>query len=432
MSEKKSLSKPKAEPKVKKEVSKKVIKNEKNSFFFSFVSTFSQALAITAILILLTVSFVVVGLTKKVVIINNSFEESPISYSDFSNQSLITKKPKTFFGNLSPQLSGNSYSKDSYSSKTVQGKGLDSPAIIEPDVFKVYNYNYIYTGEPLGILSNELAVYRRTSLNLGDSISKFFSKQKIASFDLANLSNINLSNINLDEDRPYGYSLYIDLKNSNFSLYKNWQRWPQADDLIPATLSDQEILNISNRFLRDYEIDLSSYASGIVQTYQNVDYVSEVATVVYPLIVDNFLVYEEYGDFSGLTVQIDLKEKRVSGLFGVTHNNYESSLYDSQRDNELILKMLKQGGRYPEYFTEGDNVEEVDVEVGTPVLALAKIWRYADESRGEDFLVPAYVFPVLSKIDNPYFSKKNIVIPLVKDFYDNNNLDGPVFLPAAG
>ncbi len=67
MSEKKSLSKPKAEPKVKKEVSKKVIKNEKNSFFFSFVSTFSQALAITAILILLTVSFVVVGLTKKVV-----------------------------------------------------------------------------------------------------------------------------------------------------------------------------------------------------------------------------------------------------------------------------------------------------------------------------------------------------------------------------
>ena len=220
------------------------------------------------------------------------------------------------------------------------------------------------------------------------------------------MSNINLSNINLDEDRPYGYSLYIDLKNSNFSLYKNWQRWPQADDLIPATLSDQEILNISNRFLRDYEIDLSSYASGIVQTYQNVDYVSEVATVVYPLIVDNFFVYEEYGDFSGLTVQIDLKEKRVSGLFGVTHNNYESSLYDSQRDNELILKMLKQGGRYPEYFTEGDNVEEVDVEVGTPVLALAKIWRYADESRGEDFLVPAYVFLFYLKLIILIFQKR--------------------------
>ena len=46
----------------------------KRIVFFSFVSTFSQALAITAILILLTVSFVVVGLTKKVVIINNSFE----------------------------------------------------------------------------------------------------------------------------------------------------------------------------------------------------------------------------------------------------------------------------------------------------------------------------------------------------------------------
>ena len=43
-------------------------------------------------------------------------------------------------------------------------------------------------------------------------------------------------------------TLLYRFKKFHFSLYKNWQRWPQADDLIPATLSDQEILNISNRF----------------------------------------------------------------------------------------------------------------------------------------------------------------------------------------
>jgi len=447
----------------KPSVKKPSVKKSVTHSTLNLMSDFSQALVITSVIILLTISFVVVGMQKKnaLLTINESQE-----YFGALDEVKIIKKAKSSFGSLAiSTVSDSNLARDS---KQVVGMGgADSVSVVQNNLISsemsseeaahdldgkmiapvdLVKYNYIYVGEDFSLLPEEVEVYRKITPDLSKEFSNLFSGKKISFFDLKKFSDISINNLTINEDRDYGYSIYLGLQEGNFSIYKNWQKWPSldracamAEDLtscyeqnrltVGDVLPDQEILNISNKFLADYDINLDNYADGVVQkswlkyyiannSEQSI-YIPESVSVIYPLKINGVMVYEEYGNFSGLTVEVDMKERRVSGLYGLSYQYYESSLYDTETDRDAIIKIVNQGGRYPDYlYYEKEDYKNIDIEVGTPSLGLVKIWQYNDNySKGYEVFVPAYIFPVVSESESSYFNKENIVVPAVKDFF---------------
>jgi hypothetical protein len=428
--------------------------------FLGFMNDFAQALIITSVFILLTVSFIIVGGQKK----SSEFNYlSGQGYFDILSDTKVVKKDKGFFGTLNFSSAGQSDLAGGRQSDGVLGMGSTGniPTIdMEKDISSVRNdlaiiypgerieYNYIYVGEDFNLLPEEVDVYRRVDLDLSRQFANLFSDKKISFFDLRKFRNININNLTINEDREYGYSIYLGLKDGQFSLYKNWEKWPNIDKLcrgynyecyqsysltINDVLSDEDIIGLSDDFLREYGISLDNYGAGEVQKYWMRDYIlsedkasfymPESIMVTYPLLINGLEVYEESGEKVGLNVEVDMREKRVAGVHNLFYQHYESSAYNSENDKENILKMVENGGIYSTYDYYGDSpiTKTIDIQIGTPAIKMVRVWNYDEMTmRGYEIYVPAYVFPVISESEPSYFYRKNIVIPAVKDFFNNN------------
>lgn len=432
--------------------------------FLGFLNDFAQALVIAAIIILLTISFIIVGGQKRA-------EELRVAsgqkYFDSLSGVQIVKKDKGFFGSLEFSSNGQSDSFDVRQEEKVLGMGGMSGAypgtgLVENDIMvdskdmsmiypmEIFEYNYIYVGEDFNLLPEEVNVYRRNEVDLSSQFTDLFSGKRVSFLDFKKFRNISINNLTINEDRDYGYSIHLGLKDGNFSLYKNWEKWPSIDKLcrgydygcyesyrltINDFLSDEEIINITDNFLKEYGIPLGNYGSGEVQKYWMRDYVlsqdkasfylPDSISVVYPLKIEGAEVYEDSGEKTGLMVEVDMREKRVSGVYNLFHQYYESSSYSTERDRASILKIVKNGGLYPwnAYYRDSVSVKTIDVQIGTPSIGIFRTWQY-DESamKGYEIYVPAYIFPVISESEPSHFYKKNIVVPAVRDFFNNERV----------
>jgi hypothetical protein len=68
--------------------------------------------------------------------------------------------------------------------------------------------------------------------------------------------------MSLNQDKTYGYSLNIDFENAGLSIYKNWAKWPQVDyseNTKQIFLPETEIIKIAENFIKQYNIDVSTY-----------------------------------------------------------------------------------------------------------------------------------------------------------------------------
>ncbi len=455
--------------KKKKDKEKNISKNYFTSF--SFLFDLSRSFVIVSVLLLLVVSISFVKIQKN----SSRFVRENNSRLDFLNglqDSVIVKKGKYSFGNLYSQSTG---SESTMLSSKVDGRayGLGSgnvsmsaeaqeASFVTADDLSIMpmpvKYNYIYTGGDFEMFRNEEEVYKRVPLDISKQFGGNFSSSGLL-IDTNKFNNAGVSSFSLIEDRDFGYNISFYLEDGSVSLYKNWKKWPRIEELcggwenyecieshrlsFDQILSNDETLSIADNFLNEYGVDLSSYAPGEVQNDwlrdyaaaedKSTYYVPESISVVYPLKIDNKTVYEEHGNKSGIVVEVDMKEKKVSGLYSMFYQNYESSVYETEGDKEKIMELVYNGGSYPyyDYFVEGE-YETVDIELGSPSLELVKIWNY-DQTKmtSQELYVPAYVFPVISQSKHSYFYRKNVVIPAVKDFFNRYNFPGqPRILPA--
>jgi hypothetical protein len=441
------------------------IKNERAFSFLGFMNDFAQALVITAVLILLTVSFLIVGGQQE----SKKVSKGGQGYFDILEDVKVVKKGKEFFGTL---MTSTDSSRESDSSagmgaggnlavqsgeKVMSGVSVDM-GIMPP--MELIKYNYVYVGDDFTLFPSEADVYKRINPDLSKEFSSAFSNKKISFFDMSKFRDISVVNVSINEDVDYGYSIYLGLKDGSFSIYKNWDRWPNMEKScrgydsacyesyqlsVEDVLDDETIINISDQFLLDYGISLNNYGAGEVQKYWLQDYarssvkesfyIPDTVSVVYPLKIEGRNVYEEYGQTFGLTIEVDMREKKVSSVFNLFYQHYESSSYSTENNKDIILKMVSQGGMYPDYsyYEEGADVKEVTVEIGTPSLEMVKLWHYDNEKMiGSEIYVPAYVFPIISGGEEPYFYKKNIVIPAVKDFFETNRYIVPLTVSEDG
>lgn len=321
------------------------------------------------------------------------------------------------------------------------------PGIIMPEYTK---YTYVYEGDEFEIPASA-DVYKKISK---EGVGREMAQKLSGNFgmlDLDKFQNNILTNFNISEDREFGYNVYFDLMNNVVSINQNWDKWPQLgadcrDDAcykniqmkienIPA---DEEVIALANQALAEYGVDVSNFGEARVnnswrqyydfaQDKENY-YIPDTISVVYPLKLEGKEVSDDYGNSIGITVDVNVRYKKMAGIQGIALNDFQASNYNLETDKERIMKFAKQGGLWSGYMPYG-NPKETNITLGTPSLGLVSNWKYnAETGRGEDYYVPALIFPITSKSEDVYYNRKTVSVPLLKEILDQAEAnDGGIY-----
>lgn len=305
--------------------------------------------------------------------------------------------------------------------------------MIAPDIDyvpEIYRYSFSWN---LNLdLKDMMPVYKRDNKKIDSKVfAQSISNLDFAWVDVSNFSNVWISNISLTEDKEYGYNINIDFENSSMSIYKNWTKWPQGtyvEGEKQVFLEEKEIIKISQDFLASHKIDLSKYGTPVIEkayimAYAKFsssrimpDYAQNITNVVYPLIVDWNEIVEEGWQAAWVRVEIDLKEKKVSGLNWLSIDNYLKSDYKTETSTENILKVANVWWRYGFYDTGTEKVKYIDVNLKNPEIKYVHTYSFKDNTQ-EQFLIPAVVFEVDKPENTEYYYWETVVVPLLKDSY---------------
>lgn len=352
-----------------------------------------------------------------------------------------------------------------------------------------YGSRYVYKGTAFEQNEAKLDVFKRVPLAVSaDQVMTALQQLRLQLIDPGSFGGANLDSLTLSQDQDFGYTINFDLRNGAISLYQNWQKWPQyncrpdgsCDQQQPLTGSDmpgdEAIFAIANDFLKAHGIPTDTYGRPELQNqwreYTTVPqtggdpemavrsmpiYFPESETVLYPQLLNGQQVYDQGGTLSGLMVTVDIRNKRVSGLYGLSVQNYQSSAYDAITDVAKIIQIAEQGGQYgvinyggyggvmmdAQTPTSSGSVEPAikamppveimpypierkpevipEINLDTPRLAYVKMYDYQHGNSAELY-VPALVFPVISNQMGYY--QQNIVVPLILDL-----IQGPFQVP---
>jgi len=305
-----------------------------------------------------------------------------------------------------------------------------------------YFLEYVYTGEDIKLEQTRVEVLRRKNKVEPFGILESFG---LGLVDLSVFKDAKIQTVNFVQDKEYGYNISINFEEGTISIDAYFPRWPQsynkcADDKcieenrikfsdIP---SNEELIRIANQFIAEHEISLKSYGKpeeesdwrnqpGIPETQI---YVPDSISLIYPLLIDGKSVYEQNGIKLGIRVGINIREKRVSGMYNLSLQEYESSMYDAETDFSRILEFAKKGGINRYYWNEGKTKK---VEIGTPAQEYMVVWRYdQDNQMNKMLIIPALIFPITKTPADGYYYQKNIIVPLVKELLVENENPGPL------
>ncbi len=335
--------------------------------------------------------------------------------------------------------------------------------VIAPE--QAINFRYIYTGDELALTQEKVDVLKRIKGESNSALSDFINRISFGLVNLNSFGSAQLQNFTFAENKELGYMVNVSLSEGNISISENWAKWQTYQAVCPLSLSvdrgtsmpceprrieisqvpsDEVLISAANSFLDQHGIPRDVYGEPFVNKEWRSQYermsaaekasfwIPDSMSVVYPLVIEGQPVFDESGNPNGLNVNVRIApEVRVSGVWDLNTQNYESSSYAAETDVERIMKLVTQGG-FRNYYYNDPNGRTVDVELGTPQVSMVKLWNYRDGTN-EELLVPALIFPVTKEPENVpayYWYRKNVVIPLVKEILDNEN--GNVRIMPAG
>jgi len=307
------------------------------------------------------------------------------------------------------------------------------------------NYTYVYSGDEFVLDQSQGLVYKyQLPQDSSKQLANLFKNTDFGLVDINKFSNLGVQSLTLAEDRQFGHIVSIDLERGALFIMENWVKWQQDDaklrcggDVrcleqemlkIEDVPSDKDMIAIADRFLDQYGVNTQNYGQPEVMDEWRVFYersqtglnIPEIMQVVYPLIVDGQRVYEAGGQPAGLNVNVNIRYNKVSGVYGLRAENYQSASYNLEQDKEKILEQVKQGGIYPYWYGQGDKTE---VELDTPEFGLIKVYNFKDNAQ-EEMLVPGLVFNLKDRPDD-YYGKQKVVVLLVEGIVDTNPMIEP-------
>jgi hypothetical protein len=430
---------------------------EKKTRKFSFANIFSSKVPayslITSLVLVLFISgaYFSQKSPEKTIDFNDVFKVTPLKNNAFGT---LSEEGATFSAPESGQRIGNEL--DVLTSSTVNtemaratnlkgiGAGGGDNQFIGISAPEWINYTYTYVGDEIDFDQSTVSVLKRKK---GSSIASNLSNMiKGLDFELINLNSFpssEVENLTLSQNKQYGYSVYLGFNEGIVSIFKNWRMWPNpwAECNIHASSkscaeskllsksdvpSDVALIKISNNFLKKHSINISAYGKPIInndwQIRSEGRFVPEEIQIVYPLELDGKMIYEVSGNIIGLNISIDIRNKKVAGLYNLTTREHEESGY-AAASLEDVLKVAQNGGINNNHY-QNPNQKTVKIELDTPYLGYLNHYKHNPAGYSEELLIPALIFPIKNVRDNPsYQLRKNIVVPLADEMLqsDNNN-----------
>lgn len=322
--------------------------------------------------------------------------------------------------------------------------------IMPPYEYKVYRYDY--KGKEFVIEDSAMAVLKRNkNASLFNGENKIISGLSSGYMDFGSLGLNKIESANMVGTGEYPMMVYIDQNNGSISLSEYWPVWQkkiypcQSNDQkcfdaqrikISEVPNDDVILRLADEFISEHNVNMENYEAGLVENRWREEYlksankdnyyIPETISVIYPLKVESKEIFNSSGEREGLRVNINIKLRRVSGLWGLNTKEYDSSNYPIEQDKDRILKLAAKGDLYS--WEPGPDAKIVNLDLDTPQLIYLVHYNYNDGAN-EELLVPALSFPIKNIPQEEYFYKKFVVIPLVKEILDNAGQGGgPVYL----
>lgn len=341
------------------------------------------------------------------------------------------------------------------SSNPVSDK-VDSRMIVPP--FQ-QPYRFVYGGEPIQLNDAQLEVFKRIK-DMGDTSSVARSLFGLGGglIDLSSFGSSSVRTVEFFQDIDEGYSFGVNFTEGTIYVNAVYERWftdsfncgrgdcPQPPSLSIGDMpSDSELLAIAQSFVTQHGINVSSYGQPFADQNWRIayeankdkeySYVPDVVDVIYPLVINDQEVRDNSGYPYGLRVQINVRVKKVYGIWGLTTQRYESAQYAAEQDANRIVKLAEQGGLYGFWGEPAPDAREI--KLGTPTRVLMQHYLYV-AGTNEELYVPALVFPVLDAPTDMYV-QTHVIVPLIKEVLDNYQLPimlkevsvtDPVALPA--
>jgi hypothetical protein len=329
---------------------------------------------------------------------------------------------------------------------------VPAPSVPEDEKMMIMPYEpvyhrFVYKGEPLVLDAASADVLKRVKPS-GVPAPAAVTALAPGLIDLSRMPGLRLQAYSMVQDRDFGYFVNVDLFEGHVSLSQYWQRWPHpelgcADDacwqamrIRPEQIpSDEEAIRIADAFMNESGIDRGLYGPAEVRgewrgAYdlaqdKSLVYLPESINVVYPLRIDGRDVLFEGGEAFGLIVNVNVRHRRVDGMWNLMTHDYQAAAYALETDPKRILDVTARGGVYG-WMPEGEDVKVVDVEIGAPERVLLKVWHSMSGEESQELIVPALKFPVIAPPEGEAFYRTAVVVPLVRELLDQGAGGGGV------
>ncbi|HRH23056.1 MAG TPA: hypothetical protein PK295_00275 [Candidatus Magasanikbacteria bacterium] len=429
--------------KVLEKFSHQTVKETKSFSFFrsKFVYTLSGAIATLAI------AFPVVYFSTD---LSAKFLEN-----SFTAGTRVVRAEANAFGPLSPVTVNASNTEGAQPQVSNMALGMGGDSSKRMDTSMIYNpvytnYNFTFSGE-LPELSGDIEVLKRESgIDAAKQYAGILQKIKLGIFDLGKLKQAQVQNFSLAEDRDKGYIINVDMVGGYVSISENYSKWHTLRteiDCVNGMCSDPNMLsidevpedstltNVSDAFLKEYGIDMSSYGKGVVDSRWRVGYeaaedksafyISNIQTVVYQLMINDKPVYEEYGEPMGIRVNINTQEMKVTNVEGIMTKTFSGSSYEGETD-EARLRAIIEKARMVEY---AEPTKTVDGELENATLGYMRRWQY-NETNGNstEIFVPAIIVEVkdFERLQAEGLWQSKVIIPLAKEMLSELENQEPI------
>ncbi|WKZ29112.1 MAG: hypothetical protein QY323_00115 [Patescibacteria group bacterium] len=364
---------------------------------------------------------------------------SPVAESDASGAVTSAPTPAPAMGATRPQSGG--------------GSGFAADAkMIAPDWIPTL-YRYVYKGEAIENLDARIDVYRRVKAAPAVGPLAALTQADLGLVDLSRAKDGYVQSFTVAENRDQGYIFNVDAQEGMVNIFQNGKWFSPLSRCMDQNcyeqnrlkesdlLSDEESIRIADAFLAEYGISKADYGAPIVNDQWRVQYAAmdaaarssfwfpEGISVVYPVLVDGKVAYDESGAPYGLNVNVDVRAKRAQSVWNLFTRTYQVSSYAAETDAKRLIGIAENtdnyGGEWPA------NTKYVDVELGTPRIAYVRSWQQMGNT-GAEILVPALIFPVQNGPAELW--RQNVIVPLAKDLLDamppTVGIPMPVDLPA--
>lgn len=319
------------------------------------------------------------------------------------------------------------------------GSAVDQRMIIAPG--EMTEFRLKFEGEMPELTAQQVEILKRQKGVSSADLSTIMRSFNTGLIDLESFGGAKADMISFYQDKPYGYITNVSFREGTIAVNANWEQWPHLESncrdeacfrnmqlKIGDVPADDVILGIAADFVRSHGIDLSQYGQPEVDNLWRTNYeqapdkshfyVPDQIRVIYPHLVEGKPVYDEGGYKSGLSIGVNIREKKVSDAWGIQDQKYLKSSYPAVTDATKITSYLENQGRmHTEWMPEGSTIKTVDVTLGTPELGYVKIYNY-ENNMSEELIVPALVFPITNVPEGEIYYRESVTVPLAADILE--------------